>query len=69
MSIHQIIALSIDLMYAKYQLSHMQTVGLVRISVKIPGILILIHKKRLKSKSCTFNPWDYLLHEWALNKI
>ena len=39
MSIHQIIALSIGLMYAKYQLSHIQTVGLVRISVKIPGIL------------------------------
>ena len=50
MSIHQIIALSIGLMYAKYQLSHIQTVGLVRISVKIPGILILIHKKILKSK-------------------
>ena len=40
MSIHQIVALSIGLKYAKFQISHMQTVGLVRISVKIPGILI-----------------------------
>ena len=62
MSIHQIIALSIDLMYAKYQLSHVQTVGLVRISVKNTWNF---NFKRLKSKSCTFDPWDYWLHEWA----
>ena len=48
--IHQIIALSIGLMSAKYQLSHIQTVGPVRISVKIPRNLILIPKKILKSK-------------------